>query len=141
LCQETRVTITHNTVQHSATHCNTLQHTATHCNTLQHTATWYNTLHRTTTQESPSGVNNKPKSSHATRPRSPDFANFLIATQTSADFPGVRHTYTLSLSHTHTCTRKHTHTHTHTCKNLLQMSLWGAGQHSHRMRHFLGVVG
>jgi len=29
---------THNTLQHTATHCNTLQHTATHCNTLQRVA-------------------------------------------------------------------------------------------------------
>jgi len=31
-------TVSHWTLQHSATHSNTLQHTATHCNTLQHTA-------------------------------------------------------------------------------------------------------
>ena len=38
-----------NTLQHTATHCNTLQHTATHCNTLQHSATLCNTLQHSAT--------------------------------------------------------------------------------------------
>ena len=36
--------VSHESIQHTATHCNTLQHTATHCNTLQHTAAHCNTL-------------------------------------------------------------------------------------------------
>jgi len=36
-------TATHNTMQHTVTHCNPLQHTATHCNTLQHITTHCNT--------------------------------------------------------------------------------------------------
>ena len=39
--------MTHQVMQHTATHCNTLQHTATLCNTLQHSATHSTTLHHT----------------------------------------------------------------------------------------------
>ena len=39
----------HDTLQHTATHCNTLQHTAIHSNTLQHTLTHCNTLQQTLT--------------------------------------------------------------------------------------------
>ena len=43
-CKTLQDTATHNTLQHTATHCNAPQHTTTHCSALQHTATHCNTM-------------------------------------------------------------------------------------------------
>jgi len=92
---------THNTLQHTATHCNILQHTATYCNILQHTATHCNILQHTATSTYSRSAWRGSRNPHIHFMHTYIYTHQTICTHTDI--------------HTHTCIRTYTSIHTHIC--------------------------